>query len=129
MLVAVLNLDAQGATNGLNVLSERVDLSTLDVAMLNTRDTVLADVEARCEFDLGEARRIPQCAPLAPGDDPMRCSQRMLCHDRFTPTVRDRRNKLRVRKPRLWARGGSPTDSASSVPLTRADRGAWQSAS
>ena len=60
--VSVLDFNAQSAAERFDVLAQRVDLSTLDVSVLDARHAVLTDVEPCGQLDLCEARSLPELA-------------------------------------------------------------------
>jgi hypothetical protein len=62
--VTNLHLDAKVATDGLNVASNGVDLSALEITVLQSRNSVLADFEHVRELYLREPKRFAELAKL-----------------------------------------------------------------
>ena len=54
------DFDVQLATKGFDVAAERIDLCPLDIARLNSRDAVLADIERMGELHLGHRGLLTQ---------------------------------------------------------------------
>jgi hypothetical protein len=59
-LVADLYLDTQSTTDCFDVLAQRVDLGAPDVAVLDPRDAVLADLQPGCKLDRRQLGRLKE---------------------------------------------------------------------
>lgn len=66
--VRELHFDAENAAEGLDILPQRVDLGSLDIAVLDSGHAILADLQALREVHLREIRGLAQVSQALRSD-------------------------------------------------------------